>query len=749
MPGRAKNPGRNGPLPYRPAEGVGRDPLRFIASFLVAFGVVGSLLVLADTIRYFQTPVPEELPAVNVGLTEIPADIHAQEEDEDRGEQKVDPEAQDEKTESVKKEEDQKDPPSEVVNKVDKPRGPALASDDSKQIPVISAHGGGGAPRAIYGNRGGDGMANALGKYGGGPRTQNAVKLGLAWLARHQEGNGSWSRTGFRRHCKPGKKCWGAGEFTVPLDPAITGLAMLCFQAAGNTHKDGEYKDNVLRAAKWMCKIQAKNGLFGKYPWAENQYMMYNQGIATFALAELYAMSEDPWLRPHVERAVQFIVTAQQLSGAWDYRNHKTGRFDTSVTGWQVMALKSAHAAGVKIPSYTIYKLARYIDRVTLPTGEVIYANKDPAPGRKGWGMVAVGLASGQFLGFARDSRIARRQTAVILSHPPKWERLRNVISFDSIYYWYYATIATFQVGGKPWERWNAAMKKTVLVHQRRGGCADGSWDPPRNFWSKIGGRMYATTLNILNLEIYYRYLPLYTGGTLDTAAALIRTIRVGQRVDAVQAVRLLGRLSDKKAREFLLKLAHGDDHQLALEASVTLAEQRDMGAVVPLLAQLRSANPYVRYRALGALAPMMGKGLERTFVKCLRDKSTMVARRAVRSLRQYAKVSFGFEPEVTGREREEAIGKWENWLEKREQGVAVQSSVPWLVVRVRAAKGQVAFHTGKAGLARAGQTYSIYRNDQYVGRILVSSVVDEIGIGKIIERDTAGAIKEGDVVRR
>jgi len=56
---------------------------------------------------------------------------------------------------------------------------------------------------------------------------------------------------------------------------------------------------------------------------------------------------------------------------------------------------------------------------------------------------------------------------------------------------------------------------------ERQGGCVDGSWDPPRNVWGPIGGRLYATTLNILNLEIYYRYLPLYSGGAINNVSVL------------------------------------------------------------------------------------------------------------------------------------------------------------------------------------------------------------------------------------
>ena len=42
-------------------------------------------------------------------------------------------------------------------------------------------------------------------------------------------------------------------------------------------------------------------------------------------------------------------------------------------------------------------------------------------------------------------------------------------------------------------------------MRQRMGGCEDGSWNPVGE-WCLAGGRVYATAINALTLEIYYRY---------------------------------------------------------------------------------------------------------------------------------------------------------------------------------------------------------------------------------------------------
>jgi hypothetical protein len=44
-----------------------------------------------------------------------------------------------------------------------------------------------------------------------------------------------------------------------------------------------------------------------------------------------------------------------------------------------------------------------------------------------------------------------------------------------------------------------------VVRHQRTDGDERGSWDPVDS-WGAEGGRVYATALLTLSLEVYYRY---------------------------------------------------------------------------------------------------------------------------------------------------------------------------------------------------------------------------------------------------
>jgi hypothetical protein len=67
----------------------------------------------------------------------------------------------------------------------------------------------------------------------------------------------------------------------------------------------------------------------------------------------------------------------------------------------------------------------------------------------------------------------------------------------------------------KDWERWNVRVREGLIGMQVKGaGCDRGSWDPfqpqPDRWASRAGGRLFLTSLSILTLEVYYRYLPLY-----------------------------------------------------------------------------------------------------------------------------------------------------------------------------------------------------------------------------------------------
>jgi hypothetical protein len=371
--------------------------------------------------------------------------------------------------------------------------GPALSLPATPELPLSMASdlklpSELAPPPTQYAQRAPEVRERILEQRGGDPDTERAVQRALAWFAAHQHRDGHWDSHGFDRGCG---ECDGSS--TVDCDSAVTGLALLCFLGADHTQaKDGPYRDNTSRAVTWLLEHQDEAGDF------RSGESMYTHAIVTIALAEAHGMTRDPRLAEPLARAVRFIERAKSKQGGWRYEPGQAG--DTSVLGWQLMAMVSARRAGIQVSESAIEAAGEFLDSVSRRTpGLYAYQNGQPPTAS----MTAEGLFCRQLLGDTRDSERTAESLGFLAKSPPKWSRR------STTYYWYYATLAMFQHGGAEWEDWNTRLKKELLAHQRGEGAATGSWDP-LDRWSLTGGRVYQTAICTLSLEVYYRYLPMY-----------------------------------------------------------------------------------------------------------------------------------------------------------------------------------------------------------------------------------------------
>jgi len=334
-------------------------------------------------------------------------------------------------------------------------------------------------------------------RQGATSQSEAAVTAALKWLADNQSPDGRWdARTAGagREMMVSGRDRQGAG---AKADTAITALALLAFLASGHTHQKGIYQTNLRHGAEYLLRTQGRDGnLSGQ---ATTFAAMYCHAMATFALCEDYAMSGDERLREPVRRAVLYTIVAQNPStGGWRYLPKDPG--DTSQIGWQLMALKSAELAGIPIPHQTSQGARRYLDSVSSGSyGGLAAYRPAEQPSRA---MTAEALVCRQFLGMAPDHPLAREAGDYLLGQLPGEGK-------PNLYYWYYATLGTYQLQGPYWQRWNQALQATLVESQRQTGPMAGSWDPD-TVWGGYGGRVYSTALATLCLEVYYRFLPLY-----------------------------------------------------------------------------------------------------------------------------------------------------------------------------------------------------------------------------------------------
>jgi hypothetical protein len=234
---------------------------------------------------------------------------------------------------------------------------------------------------------------------------------------------------------------------------------------------------------------------------------MYSHGLAAIALCEAYGMTNDSHIRHAAQASVQFIQAAQNSQGSWRYKFNDSST-DTSVFGWQMMALKSALMANLEVNPAKVEEARKWMDTVQ-PGGETTQtrglfsyqAGTPPTPS-----MTSVGLLITQYLGAPKNDPVIAGGVQYLMGNLPD-PKTRDT------YYWYYATQVMHNMCDADWDAWNRKMRKLLVESQCKTGCAAGSWDPNapvKDNYCSMGGRVMMTSLSALTLEVYYRYLPLY-----------------------------------------------------------------------------------------------------------------------------------------------------------------------------------------------------------------------------------------------
>ncbi|MGH9518396.1 MAG: caspase family protein, partial [Terriglobales bacterium] len=238
--------------------------------------------------------------------------------------------------------------------------------------------------------------------------SEAAVARALKWLAEHQNADGSWSFD------HTGGKCKGQCSYAGKLKDArfaATGLALLPFLGAGQTHKQGNYKDTVRGGLYWLAANMRVTPNGGDMTAGGGS--MYGHGIATIALCEGYAMTHDEQLAAFAQAALNFIIDAQDpVGGGWSHTPRGAG--DTSNAGWQIVALTSGYLGNLHVAKPTLAAAMKFLDSVQTDGG-ALYRYRSPASTgtgtSTGTGMgsgtasetTAIGLLCRMYMGWQHD----------------------------------------------------------------------------------------------------------------------------------------------------------------------------------------------------------------------------------------------------------------------------------------------------------------------------------------------------------
>jgi len=336
-------------------------------------------------------------------------------------------------------------------------------------------------------------------KYGGTDGSEKAVAAALRWIAEHQvlDQNagplfGSWNFDHRPGRCRG--RCTHAGS-AARAAPGATAMALLPFFGAGQTHMEGSYKKEVEAGLGFLVRSQKQDGGFN-----DPDGNMYSHGICAIALCEAYAMTHDKRLQVPAQAALDFIARAQDpVGGGWRYQPRQAG--DTSVVGWQLMALKSGHMGYLQVHPNVIAGSVRFLDTVSAENGAFYgYAT----PGR-GSATTAVGLLCRMYLGWDKQNPSLAKGVEFLSKAGPSMSGTRS-----NMYFNYYATQVMRHYGGEHWEKWNVKMRDFLVKEQSKNGHMTGSWSFEAGHAAEKGGRLYNTSMATMILEVYYRHLPIY-----------------------------------------------------------------------------------------------------------------------------------------------------------------------------------------------------------------------------------------------
>jgi hypothetical protein len=302
---------------------------------------------------------------------------------------------------------------------------------------------------------------------------QPAAAKGLAFLAARQGDDGAFETNGFGRNA------------------AVCALAGMAWLSGGSTPDRGPYGEEMARVTDFLLEHTDESGFISVEDGLTHG-PMYGHGFATLFLAEVYGMSPRDDLRDKLSKAIDLIVRTQNEEGGWRYQPRRADA-DISVTICQVMALRAARNAGLRVPSDTIDRSIDYVKRSQNPDGGFRYML---VGGESAFPRSAAGIVALYSAGIYEGPELERG-----LTYLERFVPRNNAPNQDAHFFYgqYYAVQAMWLAGGKRWEQWYPAARNLLVGRQQ----SDGSWADP------IGAE-YGTAMATIVLQMPVSSVPIF-----------------------------------------------------------------------------------------------------------------------------------------------------------------------------------------------------------------------------------------------
>tara|TARA_Y100000588_G_scaffold320056_1_gene350431 strand:- start:4468 stop:5580 length:1113 start_codon:yes stop_codon:yes gene_type:complete len=313
-------------------------------------------------------------------------------------------------------------------------------------------------------------------------------------------------------------------RFAAQNSYPMTALAIMAMASVGHQPTDpGEVGKAMSKGIEFLLRNDPRRSRARGY-YGTDGSRMYGHGITTLCLSEVLGMAvsrdQDRRIRAALVPAVNLILAAQRSRkfdarhvGGWRYEPHSNDS-DISISVWQLMALRSAQNAGIRVPKQNIDLAIRYLERSYLsgrnardePTNLKSGFGYTPTSRRPGFATTSAGLLSLQ---------VCNRIDAPEVIGAANWLEDYDVRPSDR---WFYYGAYYYSQGmqkrkdsdpDSPGSRQARLARENIERIMLNLQKANGSWDATNGNERGVG-QVYCSSLAILSLSVKYHFLPIY-----------------------------------------------------------------------------------------------------------------------------------------------------------------------------------------------------------------------------------------------
>jgi hypothetical protein len=340
-----------------------------------------------------------------------------------------------------------------------------------------------------------------------------AVERSLSWLASQQQPDGSFPT-----------QPWG--------QPGVTSLCVLAFLSHGHLPGEGEHGERLEKAIDYIVACQKPSGLLALVAPPSRELernisheigytVPYNHAIAALTLCEAYAMDgaqRAKQLEPTIKLALEATLEMQNWpkdhpedEGGWRYLDDYDDRdSDLSVTGWQLMFLRSAKNAGFDVPDEPVGRAIGYVRRCFRnDVGSFSY--KTGYENRVSRGMSGAGVLALAHAGLHGTPEAKSAGKWILESGFEEYGGFGFVNGSrreDDRYHYGLLTCcqAMYQLGGPSWQEFYPPTVRAILSGQN----VQGYWQRENHRRDALFGEAYTSAICVLALGAPNQLLPVF-----------------------------------------------------------------------------------------------------------------------------------------------------------------------------------------------------------------------------------------------